>query len=116
MDFLDAVVLNGLKQTSISSLSAMFREIAEHDEASVPILTVRLELIQDEVTFRPPLDGTTSSESVKEVVNRWIHGFLKRAEFVEMFGSKVSLTTRVVEQVSLNAINSCTDVRVLFYL
>lgn len=62
----------------------------------VPILIIRLELIQNNITFRPPLDGSTSIDSVNEVANTWINSFLNRAEYVEMLGrAKVCIASEL---------------------
>lgn len=55
----------------------------------VPLLTIRLELIESEVAFRPPLDENTSKVSVQETVQQWLMGFLSRGTLVEMLGKKV---------------------------
>lgn len=56
---------------------------------TIPILTIRLELMQGRVTFRPPLEESTSVTSVQEVINKWINEFLSRAKHVAMLGPKV---------------------------
>lgn len=61
----------------------------QDDDSVVPILTIRLELIDNRVAFRPPLDQTTSVVSVQEVVNQWLDGFLARGRLVQMLGPKV---------------------------
>ncbi len=54
-----------------------------------PILTVRLELIENLVAFRPPLDESTSNVSVQETVQKWLNSFLDRGNLVDMLGGKV---------------------------
>ena len=56
---------------------------------SVPILTIRLELIEKTVALRPPLDESSSEESVQETVQHWLDSFLARGVFVDMLGGKV---------------------------
>ena len=56
---------------------------------TIPILTIRLELIQNQVTFRPPLEESTSVTSVQEVINKWMSAFLARSEHIAMLGPKV---------------------------
>ena len=56
---------------------------------SVPILTIRLELIEKTVALRPPLDESSSEESVQETVQHWLNSFLARGVFVDMLGGKV---------------------------
>ena len=63
--------------------------LLQDDDSIVPILTIRLELIDNKVAFRPPLDQTTSVISVQEVVNQWLDGFLARGRLVKMLGPKV---------------------------
>lgn len=56
----------------------------------MPILTIRLELIDNRVAFRPPLDTHTSVISVQELVHQWLDSFLARGKLVKMLGPKVS--------------------------
>ena len=58
---------------------------------SPPILKIRLELIENQVAFQPPLDESTSNTSVQETVQDWLDGFLARGRLVEMLGGKVKL-------------------------
>ena len=57
---------------------------------TVPILTIRLELLQSRVTFRPPLEESTSVTSVQEVIKNWVIKFLDRSHSVQMLGPKVN--------------------------
>ena len=59
------------------------------NEDTVPILTIRLELIENEVAFRPPLDQSTSYASVQETIRQWLDGFLARGRLVDMLSGKV---------------------------
>lgn len=62
----------------------------------MPILTIRLELIDNRVAFRPPLDTHTSVISVQELVHQWLDSFLARGKLVKMLGPKVSIFYNVV--------------------
>ena len=73
----------------------------EQDDLIMPILTIRLELIDNRVAFRPPLDTHTSVISVQELVHQWLDSFLARGKLVKMLGPKVSacrgrLVTRIL--------------------
>ena len=57
----------------------------------MPILTIRLELIENNVAFRPPLDQSTSYSSVQETVAKWLQTFLARGKLVNMLGGKVGV-------------------------
>ena len=59
-------------------------------DSSIPILTIRLELIDKIVAFRPPLDQNTSDVSVQETVDKWLECFLSRGSLVRMLGGKGS--------------------------
>lgn len=61
------------------------------DNLVMPILTIRLELIDNRVAFRPPLDTHTSVISVQELVHQWLDSFLARGKLVKMLGPKVSI-------------------------
>ncbi|XP_052258855.1 uncharacterized protein LOC127863384 isoform X2 [Dreissena polymorpha] len=93
IDYIDAIVLDGLKQATLTSLKTMLNNLvqanmAEDDDSLIPILTIRLELIDHRVAFRPPLDQTTSVISVQELVLQWLDGFLARGRLVKMLGPK----------------------------
>ena len=60
-------------------------------DGSIPILTIRLELIEKLVAFRPPLDQNTSDVSVQETVDKWLAMFLSRGRLVQMLGGKVKI-------------------------
>ena len=57
--------------------------------ASIPILTIRLELMEKKVALRPPLDESSSQECVQETVQHWLDSFLARGSLVHMLGGKV---------------------------
>ena len=61
----------------------------QENDTLIPILTIRLELIDNRVAFRPPLDQNTSAVSVQELVHQWLDGFLARGRLVKMLGPKV---------------------------
>ena len=99
VDFIDAIVLDGLKKSIITSLNAMKDTIvcsteSHHegigiaDHHTVPILTIRLELIDSHTVFRPPLDETTYDKSVQELVRGWIASYMNRALHVTMLNDK----------------------------
>ena len=62
----------------------------DDEDRTLPILTIRLELIENNVAFRPPLDQSSSVVSVQELVSRWLSGFVARGRLVKMLGPKVS--------------------------
>ncbi|XP_070202269.1 uncharacterized protein [Littorina saxatilis] len=102
IDYIDAIVLDGLKQSTLSSLRTMLNTLVQanmldpddndedDEERTLPILTIRLELIENNVAFRPPLDQTSSVVSVQELVQRWLAAFVARGRLVKMLGAKGS--------------------------
>ena len=60
-----------------------------YQDIGFPILTIRLELIEKKVALRPPLDDSSSEESVQETVQHWLDSFLARGSLVAMLGGKV---------------------------
>ncbi|KAL3885754.1 hypothetical protein ACJMK2_025795 [Sinanodonta woodiana] len=95
IDYIDAIILDGLKQATLTSLKSMLNNLvqanmSEDDENVIPILTIRLELIDNRVAFRPPLDQSTSVVSVQELVYQWLEGFLARGKLVKMLAQKGS--------------------------
>ncbi|XP_052060514.1 uncharacterized protein LOC127700861 isoform X4 [Mytilus californianus] len=93
IDYIDAIVLDGLKQATLTSLKSMLNNLvqanmAEDDDTLMPVLTIRLELIDNRVAFRPPLDQSTSVISVQELVQQWLDGYLARGKLVKMLGPK----------------------------
>lgn len=77
----------------------------------MPVLTIRLELIDNRVAFRPPLDQSTSAISVQELVHQWLDGYLARGKLVKMLGPKVSyeLTNLCHSTLCMLNINYCSD-------
>ncbi|ELU01785.1 hypothetical protein CAPTEDRAFT_107782 [Capitella teleta] len=93
IDYMDAVILDGLKQTCLTSLKSMLNQIVHCNRARgevVPILMIRLELIENEIAFRPPLDQSTSYTSVQETIHHWLDSFLARGRLIEMLSGKGS--------------------------
>nr|XP_022320176.1 dynein beta chain, flagellar outer arm-like isoform X6 [Crassostrea virginica] len=93
IDYVDAIVLDGLKQSTLTSLKSMLNNLVQanmstEDDLIMPILTIRLELIDNRVAFRPPLDTHTSVISVQELVHQWLDSFLARGKLVKMLGPK----------------------------
>ncbi|KAH9514965.1 hypothetical protein Btru_021540, partial [Bulinus truncatus] len=97
VDYIDAIILDGLKLACLTSLRNMLNTMVQAnmleempDVSIVPILTIRLELIENNVDFRPPLDQTTSVVSVQELVQTWLLSYLARGKLVKMLGPKGS--------------------------
>lgn len=61
----------------------------------LPILTVSLELVDNSVTFTPPLDETSSRDSVSEVIRQWLADYLARGRLVQMISGKVRVAEKV---------------------
>lgn len=64
-------------------------QLQDEELPVLPILTIRLELIENNVSFRPPLDQMSSIVSVQEHVAGWLAGFVARGRLVKMLGAKV---------------------------
>ncbi|XP_076457719.1 uncharacterized protein LOC143291635 isoform X3 [Babylonia areolata] len=102
IDYIDAIVLDGLKQSTLTSLRTMLNTLVQanmvesdekdddDEERMLPVLTIRLELIENSVAFRPPLDQTSSVISVQELVSGWLSAFVARGRLVKMLGPKGS--------------------------
>ncbi|XP_069115919.1 uncharacterized protein [Argopecten irradians] len=92
IDYIDAIVLDGLKHATLASLKSMLNNLVQanmdEDNIIMPILTIRLELIDNRVAFRPPLDQSSSVISVQELVQKWLDGYLARGKLVKMLGPK----------------------------
>ncbi|XP_033641711.1 dynein beta chain, flagellar outer arm-like [Asterias rubens] len=89
VDHIDALVLDGLKQASLKSLRSMLNTLvhsnmAEAQGTVVPILTIRMELIENVVSVTPPLDQSTAVTSVLENVSQWLEEFKNRGSVVKM--------------------------------
>ncbi|XP_022099208.1 dynein beta chain, ciliary-like [Acanthaster planci] len=89
VDHIDALVLDGLKQSTLKSLRSMLNtlvhsNVAEAQGTVVPVLTIRMELIENVVSFTPPLDQGTAVTSVLENVHRWLEEFKNRGSLVKM--------------------------------
>ncbi|XP_055866060.1 uncharacterized protein LOC106055129 isoform X2 [Biomphalaria glabrata] len=97
VDYIDAIILDGLKLACLTSLKTMLNTMVQANLAEemsevthIPILTIRLELIENNVDFRPPLDQSTSVVSVQELVQTWLQSYLARGKLVKMLGPKGS--------------------------
>ncbi|XP_075053831.1 uncharacterized protein LOC142139871 [Mixophyes fleayi] len=82
---IDAIVLQGLKKVTISSLAALLNTLLDSDH--VAILSVEVELINGEVAFNPPLDQSTSDTSVMENIEEWLKMFLFRGSQIKGLSS-----------------------------
>ncbi|PAA93228.1 hypothetical protein BOX15_Mlig011306g2 [Macrostomum lignano] len=78
------IVFAQLKESVMTSLDNMANCLAlagltgPHNPTA-PILTVRLDLVQCRISFRPPLDEFSYESSVTEMAQSWITDFLSRA-------------------------------------
>ncbi|XP_075707241.1 uncharacterized protein LOC142741794 [Rhinoderma darwinii] len=84
---IDAIVLQGLKKTTISSLAALLNTLLDYHY--VPALSIDVELINGEVAFNPPLDKSTSDMSVMENIEEWLKMFLFRGSHIKGLSSTV---------------------------
>ncbi|KAM4795913.1 dynein axonemal heavy chain 9-like [Rhinophrynus dorsalis] len=82
---IDALVLQGLKKVTITTLASMLNSLLDCD--NVPILSVDVQLINSEAAFNPPLDRSTSDRSVIEIVEEWLEIFLLRGSCVKGLSS-----------------------------
>ena len=83
-------ILYTIHQSFVLSVNQPDEADEDDEDRTLPILTIRLELIENNVAFRPPLDQTSSVVSVQELVSRWLSGFVARGRLVKMLGPKVS--------------------------
>ncbi|XP_078672103.1 uncharacterized protein LOC144911712 isoform X1 [Branchiostoma floridae x Branchiostoma belcheri] len=89
VEFVDSIVLDGLKRSTVTSLETMHNQLVMANisqDPYVPILTIRLELIENVVSFNPPLDQNSAMLSVQELVTKWLESFLSRGALVQMLG------------------------------
>ncbi|XP_056412427.1 uncharacterized protein LOC130355786 isoform X2 [Hyla sarda] len=84
---IDAIVLQGLKKVTISSLAALLNTLLDYH--AVPAFSIDVELINGEVAFNPPLDKSTSDMSVMENIEEWLKIFLLRGSHIKGFSSTV---------------------------
>lgn len=81
---MDAVVLLALKKSILTSLDAMYlitSNINDNQDYD-PILTIRLELVEQTVSFSPPMDRSSSVNNVDDAVESWLSKYVKRADLV----------------------------------
>ncbi|EDV28901.1 uncharacterized protein TRIADDRAFT_18942 [Trichoplax adhaerens] len=81
INYLEDLVKRGLKEATMSSLRSMYNQLTA--ENAVPVLTIRLELIGEEVTFTPPLTKDTSIPSIQEISTSWLDSYLRRASLIK---------------------------------
>ncbi|XP_043910785.1 dynein beta chain, flagellar outer arm-like [Protopterus annectens] len=79
------LVFEGLKRVILTSLASLLNTLLDRELA--PILCVQAELIQNEVTFSPPLDKTSAEKSILEHMEDWLKSFLLRGLLVKMLSS-----------------------------
>lgn len=81
---MDAVVLLALKTSILTSLDAMYliTSAVNEDNDYTPILTIRLELVEQTVSFSPPMDRSSSVNNVDDAVESWLSKYVKRADLV----------------------------------
>lgn len=60
------------------------------------ILQIRLELVEQTVSFSPPLDRSASVSSVEDAVATWLASFLQRSSFVFRLTVSLTLLTAVL--------------------
>ncbi|XP_018424228.1 PREDICTED: dynein beta chain, flagellar outer arm-like [Nanorana parkeri] len=84
---IDAIILQGLKKLTISSLAALLNTLLDHEH--IAVLNIDVELINGEVAFNPPLDRSTSDTSVMEDIEEWLKMFLLRGSHVQGLSSTV---------------------------
>ncbi|XP_018102433.1 dynein beta chain, flagellar outer arm [Xenopus laevis] len=84
---IDSLVLQGLKKVTITSLASMLNTLLETEQ--FPILCVGVQLVNSEVSFTPPLDCSTSEQSIIENIEEWLKMFLLRGSHVQGFSSAV---------------------------
>ncbi|EDO43528.1 predicted protein [Nematostella vectensis] len=114
------VVLRGLRESTLASLRSMLNQIVTaniaqvsfEDNSSVPILTIRLELIGPQVLFNPTLDENTASLSVQEAVQNWLKDFLGRGDQIKpLDDGRESYATSIKEDEEvLRLVKQITDV------
>ncbi|XP_069829066.1 uncharacterized protein [Dendropsophus ebraccatus] len=84
---IDAIVLQGLKKVTISSLAALLNTLLDYHYA--PALSIDIGLINGEVAFNPPLDKSTSDISIMENIEEWLKLFLLRGSHIKVLSSTV---------------------------
>ncbi|XP_077155311.1 uncharacterized protein LOC143817709 [Ranitomeya variabilis] len=84
---IDAIILQGLKKVTISSLAALLNTLLDYHFS--PALSIEVELINGEVAFNPPLDKSTSDMSVMENIEEWLKMFLLRGSHIKGLSSTV---------------------------
>lgn len=60
-----------------------------------PILTINLELVENVVTFTPPLDQSTAVVSVLENVTLWLEQFRARGLLVKMLNPLTEVSIEI---------------------
>ncbi|XP_068122143.1 uncharacterized protein [Hyperolius riggenbachi] len=86
---MDAIVLQGLKKVTLSSLAALLNTLLDRDHS--PLLSIKVELINSEVAFNPPLDQSTSDTSVMENMEDWLKMFLFRGAHIQGLSAVVKV-------------------------
>nr|WAQ15579.1 axonemal dynein heavy chain E [Halisarca dujardinii] len=75
----DAVVLDGLKRAFLAAVGSLMQRVLLYEQgySISPLVTVKLELLQQDVSFVPALDALTSVPSIPETVKKWLTDYLR---------------------------------------
>ena len=84
LNYLNSLVLNGIKATSLISMKNMF--ISMNNENN-PIISIIVQLNDCELSFQPPLLPLTSQLSLEEILFNWIRSFIHRGDFIQLLGN-----------------------------
>uniref|UniRef100_W5M8M7 Uncharacterized protein n=1 Tax=Lepisosteus oculatus TaxID=7918 RepID=W5M8M7_LEPOC len=82
MEYIDVLLLKGLKQVTLSSLASMLNTVLEEKKTCfccAPVLGISVELVGGEVGFSPPLEESSVERSLLEHARHCIDTFLLRA-------------------------------------
>ncbi|UJR11505.1 hypothetical protein I4U23_015686 [Adineta vaga] len=99
IDYLNSLVLNGIKATSLISMKNMLVAMSDDNNQ---VINIVVQLNDSELSFSPPLIPMTSELSLGEILFEWIDTFINRGEYIELLGNdRTTKFSHIINQDSL---------------
>ncbi|CAF1537582.1 unnamed protein product, partial [Didymodactylos carnosus] len=100
IDYINEMILNGIKATTLISLKNMLITMTD-EQKKIPPICILVELIDDQLTYDPPLVEETSQLSLQENLNLWMNDFIQRGLSIEILGNNKMTYSNSISQDSL---------------
>ncbi len=96
LDYLNSLILNGLKATSLISMKNMLIAMSNQNNE---VISIVVQLNDCELSFEPPLVPLTSESSLEEILLEWINSFINRGDLIDLLGNdKTNKFSQIINQ------------------